>query len=92
MGAASSIDGIFIEAETLKCLKHKSIVKIHNCLTLRNMKMVIIMEYLQGGELLEFVQKNKQLDEPTALKIIKQIVSAMTYCHSNGLIHRDLKL
>lgn len=46
IGSAADIDNIFVEAETLKALKHDNIVKVHNCLTLKNMKVAIIMEYL----------------------------------------------
>lgn len=56
------------------------------------MQVAIIMEYLEGGELLEYVQKIGMLDEDTAKIFFKQIVKAMNYCHMNGLIHRDLKL
>ena len=45
----SEIDSIFLEAETLKTLKHDNIVKVHNCLALKNMQVAIIMEYLEGG-------------------------------------------
>ena len=76
----------------LKSLKHDNIVKVHNCLTLKNMKVAIIMEYLEGGELLQYVEKEGKLDENTAKIFIKQIAKAMNYCHANGLIHRDLKL
>lgn len=56
------------------------------------MQVAIIMEYLQGGELLAYVEKEGRLDEETAKIFIKQIAKAMHYCHINGLIHRDLKL
>lgn len=49
VGSTSEIDGIFVEAETLKSLKHDNIVKVHNCLTLKNMQVAIIMEFLEGG-------------------------------------------
>ena len=61
LGTASEIDSIFLEAETLKTLKHDNIVKVHNCLALKNMQVAIIMEYLEGGELLAYVQRQGRL-------------------------------
>ena len=37
ISAASDINSIFVEAEILKSLKHDNIVKVTNCLTLKNM-------------------------------------------------------
>jgi MAP/microtubule affinity-regulating kinase len=56
IGNAQDIDMVFREAELMKSLRHKNIVKIMNCYTLPNMQVVIIMEYLQGGELLEYLE------------------------------------
>lgn len=50
---------VFKEAEILKSLKHKNIVEIYNCYTLKNMKVVFIMEYLEGGELLQYLECNQ---------------------------------
>ena len=50
------------------------------------------MEYAGGGEVLEYLEAHKKLDEITARKIMLQIVNAMQYCHSKGVVHRDLKL
>lgn len=50
------------------------------------------MEYLEGGELLELVDKKGRFEEEEARNYFKQIVSAIAYCHSNKMIHRDLKL
>lgn len=55
-------------------------------------QVVFIMEYLEGGELLELVDKKGHFEEDEARNYFKQIVSAIAYCHSNKMIHRDLKL
>ena len=52
---AMDIDMVFREAEMLKTLRHKNIVKIKNCYTLKSMQVVFIMEYMEGGELLQYV-------------------------------------
>jgi serine/threonine protein kinase len=57
---------VFREAEMLKSMHHKNIVKILNCFTLPNMQFVFIMEYCQGGELLEYVKKKGKLSEEEA--------------------------
>lgn len=58
---------VFREAEILKSLNHKNIVKILNSFTLSNMQVVFIMEYLEGGELLDYiVEKGGHLDEEEA--------------------------
>jgi serine/threonine protein kinase len=92
IGSASDIDNIFVEAEIMKSLNHENIVKVVNCFTLRSMEVAIIMEFLEGGELLKLVEKEGRIDEKTTQNIIGQIVKGMRYCHQNNLIHRDLKL
>lgn len=57
---------VFREAEMLKSLVHRNIVKIYNCFTLKNMSVVYIMEYLEGGELLDYIQKVGRVDEDEA--------------------------
>lgn len=51
----------------------------------------IVMEYISGGELLQYILANKRIGEPEALRMCKQIVSAVKCCHDNNIIHRDLK-
>lgn len=92
MWNAADIDMVFREAEVMKSLSHKNIVKILNCYTLPNMQVVLIMEYLQGGELFQYVAERGRLNEDEARHIFKQIVEAINYCHNKRLIHRDLKL
>ena len=38
------------------------------------------------------MQNKGKLDEKEARKILIQIVNALQYCHSHGVVHRDLKL
>lgn len=83
---------VFREVEMLKSLSHKNIVKILNCYTLKNMEVIIVMEFLEGGELLEYVLDKGRLDEAEARIFFKQIIDAISYIHQEKLIHRDLKL
>ena len=76
----------------LKAMNHKNIVKILNCYSLKNDQVVFIMEYLEGGELLEYVTKKGYLSEEESKIFFKQLADAVHYCHKENLVHRDLKL
>jgi serine/threonine protein kinase len=90
---AQDLDSLFAEAETLKGLNHPNIVKFKNCFVIKKtLQAYFIMEYLEGGELLEYLREKGQLAEDEAAEIFKQILSAVDYCHRQKVIHRDLKL
>ena len=50
------------------------------------------MEYLPGGELFDYISDKCGLTEKKARKMFSQLVSTISYCHKNGVAHRDLKL
>ena len=76
----------------MKALKHPHIVQIYNCYTLRDMQMVVVMEYMRGGELLDLLRRKKVFKEDEARHYFKQLISAVSYCHQRNIVHRDLKL
>lgn len=78
---SSDIDMIFREAANLKSLNHPNIVKILNCYAMNDMRVVIVMEYLEGGELLELLKQKGRFDENLARNYFRQIILAVHYCH-----------
>ena len=44
-----------------------------------------------GGELFDKIAEEQYFSETDAAKIIKQILSAVNYCHQRNIVHRDLK-
>lgn len=78
------------EALRLSLCRHPHIVKIDN--TFNEGKMpCIVMEYIEGEDLWEYVSRKGMLSETEALKYIRQIGSALTMIHEKGLLHRDVK-
>jgi ribosomal protein S6 kinase alpha-5 len=69
---------------------HPNIVKVVEALS-DPMHYYIVLELLEGGELLKRVKKMQQFTESQASKIMAQIVSAVTHMHAKGIVHRDLK-
>ena len=47
--------------------------------------------YCKGGELFHFILDRKHLSEKEAAMIMKQLLSALVYLHSNNISHRDIK-
>ena len=67
-------------------------VRLHSVMSSRA-KMFMLMEFVDGGDLLEHVVKksNTRLDEDEARKIFQQIICGLEFCHIRGISHRDLK-
>jgi tRNA A-37 threonylcarbamoyl transferase component Bud32 len=81
------------EISILKVLQHPNIPKFID--TIDTQKCVyIIMEYVRGVSLLTFAKSkfHRQFPEGECLKIFSQIISAIQYCHSKGISHRDIKM
>ena len=84
------------EIEILSQLNHPNIVKYYKNFKEKN-KLYIIMEYFENGDLKNYIEvlsfskiKNQiKLDE--IWNIFYQCMSALTYIHSFGIIHRDIK-
>ena len=49
------------------------------------------MEICQGGTLNDFLNKTAEINEPTAVVIVSQILQGLEYLDSLGISHRDLK-
>ncbi len=79
------------ETNLMRSLKHGSIVKIYETFETLNY-LIIIMDYVSGGDLLTFVKKRSKLSEQHAKLIFRQIIEALQYIHSQRVVHRDIKL
>ncbi|KAL2102308.1 hypothetical protein ACEWY4_001476 [Coilia grayii] len=79
------------EIEIMSSLRHPHIISIYEVFENKD-KIVIVMEYASKGELYEYISERRRLSERETRHFFRQIVSAVHYCHKNGIVHRDLKL
>lgn len=77
------------EARNIAQLKHPNIVQIMDIFE-QNDTAYYVMEYLEGGSLLDKVAGGA-IDEKLALKYIREVASALTYIHSHKMMHLDVK-
>jgi 5'-AMP-activated protein kinase catalytic alpha subunit len=52
----------------------------------------LVIEYLEGGTVLEYVRKRKTLSKADAARFLGQTAEALRQCHQKQVIHRDVKL
>jgi serine/threonine/tyrosine protein kinase RAD53 len=88
--ALGGLDGVSRELQILKKLDHSGIVRL-KAFYEDDDNYYLVMEYISGGDLMDFVACNGAIDESASKEIAKQILEAIMYVHSKGISHRDLK-
>ena len=79
------------EIENLMLLDHPNILKLYEYYYDKK-NLYIITDFCEGGELFDKIKdRNGYFSERDAATIIKAVLQAIAYCHSIGLVHRDLK-
>jgi len=76
------------EGKIIAQLRHPHIVTIHDIGECLN-QYYMIMEYVEGGTLRDRIHKGSPPEH--AVKILRQLASALGYAHRQGFIHRDVK-
>uniref|UniRef100_A0A8C8GA36 5'-AMP-activated protein kinase catalytic subunit alpha-1 n=1 Tax=Oncorhynchus tshawytscha TaxID=74940 RepID=A0A8C8GA36_ONCTS len=78
------------EIQNLKLFRHPHIIKLYQVISTPT-DIFMVMEYVSGGELFDYICKNGKLDEKESRRLFQQIISAVDYCHRHMVVHRDLK-
>ncbi|KAM3136552.1 hypothetical protein pb186bvf_011355 [Paramecium bursaria] len=83
-------DKLLEECSIMMEMDHPNIVKLFELYT-DETSYFLVSEYCEGGELFEKIKQFQILTEKEIAGYMKQILSAVAYCHSRGVVHRDLK-
>jgi len=78
------------EIKILKLFYHPHIIRLYEVIYTPT-DIYMVMEYVPGGELFDFIVSNGRLSEPRARVMFQQLVSGVEYCHQHMVVHRDLK-
>ncbi|KAI0729861.1 Pkinase-domain-containing protein [Fomitopsis betulina] len=82
--------GIDREITMMKLMNHPNIMHIYDVYE-GEKELYLILEYVEGGELFDFLVNRGKLAPLEALAYFKQIVYGLNYAHTFSIIHRDLK-
>jgi serine/threonine-protein kinase len=77
-----------LEARAMAKLSHPNIVTVHDAGE-DNGRLYIVMEYVGGGTLKQRMATALPMRDVT--RIFHEVASALTYAHSMGIVHRDVK-
>ena len=78
------------EIMILKDMDHPNIVKMYEYLE-DEKRFYLVTEICKGGELFDEIINRAKFDEHDAAIVMKQLLSAINYCHAKNIVHRDLK-
>ena len=78
------------EAKAVTSLSHPNIVSIYDVEN-EGEFYYLILEYVKGMTLKDYMIKNPRIPIETIVHIAKQIASGLSHAHQNGIIHRDIK-
>ncbi|MCO5567589.1 hypothetical protein L7F22_021283 [Adiantum nelumboides] len=84
------VEQIKREISTMKRASHPNVVQLYEVMASKT-KIYFVLEYVNGGELFNKINREKRLKEDEARKYFQQLINAVDYCHSRGVYHRDLK-
>src|SRR3954447_26017324 len=82
-------DRFMREIKVQASLQHQNIASLHTALRLDN-QLIMLIEFVEGSTI-ESVLRAGPIPVANAIEYTKQVLLALQYAHSHGVIHRDIK-
>ncbi|KAL4997034.1 hypothetical protein BDV10DRAFT_201975 [Aspergillus recurvatus] len=89
-GTRQMPSGIEREVVIMKLIEHPNVISLYDVWENRG-ELYLVLEYVEGGELFDYVSNHGPLPEEEAVRLFRQIIAGLGYCHRFNICHRDLK-
>jgi hypothetical protein len=83
--------GLMTELAVMQEVDHPNLLHIHEIFEKRD-RLAIISERLTGGNLIDRIIQRGSFAETDAREVIRSLINTVSYLHSKGVMHRDIKL
>ena len=87
---ARAVDDLQTEAEVMAKIEHPNVSRVLQIFENAS-KCYMVQEYVSGGELFDRIIEKDHFSEVEAVGVLQQVLAAMQYLHSCGIVHRDIK-
>lgn len=79
------------ECKVTARLDHPNVVSVFDVGTLEGRRPYLVMEYIQGESLRDYLDRESSMSIKDASTVMMQVCSGLAEAHSQGIVHRDLK-
>ncbi|HEY5961495.1 MAG TPA: serine/threonine-protein kinase, partial [Polyangiaceae bacterium] len=86
-----AVERFMREAKAAVRIRSEHVVRVYDVGTLDDGAPYMVMEYLRGVDLCQWLQDHESVSIPDAVELILQVLEAVADAHAVGIIHRDLK-
>ncbi|XP_073141780.1 serine/threonine-protein kinase BLUS1 isoform X2 [Henckelia pumila] len=88
----NDLDGIRREVQTMTLIDHPNVLRAH-CSFTSGHCLWVVMPYMAAGSCLHIIKSAYPdgFEEPVIATLLREVVKALVYLHSDGHIHRDVK-
>lgn len=87
---AEKMQSLLAEARTVSKLQHPNLVALYDAGEFEG-QPYLVFEYIKGPSLAQVLQEAGAISSNRAVEITIQILEALGYAHSQGIVHRDMK-
>jgi serine/threonine-protein kinase len=91
IASAESLRRFVREARAASAVRHPNVVEVHDILTLDDGSPAMVMDFLEGETLAQFLARTGPIPLLDLAAIMAPVLSAVASAHSVGIVHRDLK-